>query len=452
MLVQPLGTPGDFDPVLDRARSARVVMLGEASHGTHDYYRLREQLTRRLIAEAGFSFVAVEGDWPDCARVDDSVRSAPGGPADPLAALERFERWPTWMWPNAEVVRFCRWLRAWNVEQPAPLRAGFHGLDVYSLWESMQAIFDYLRRGGPAGPGGGPGGVPLLRAVRRGPAGVRPGEPVRAGPLRGRGGAAADAYPGTGGASTARVRFSAWQNAEVVAGAERYYRAMMGGGPQSWNIRDTHMADTLDRLMAQLRAAGAKASSGRTTPTSATPAPPTWPRRDGQPRPARAGNVTATPTCCWSASAATRVRWSRRTTGGRRRRCCRCRRPGPARWSGSCTSRCPTGRCWSSTASTSRSGLTDSVDHRAIGVVYDPEYESWGNYVPTRLSQRYDAFVWCDQTERAASTAGPRDAGRAGDVPRRHLIAEVRVFAGQELCARLAVLSIGANLAAVGRR
>ncbi len=223
-------------------------MIGEATHGSYDYYRIREQLTRRLIAECGFNFVGVEGDWPDCDRVHRSVTGAPGGAAEPQAALERFERWPTWMWANAEVARFCRWLRAWNMERAEPARVGFHGLDVYSLWESMQAIFDYLGEEDPAS----------LEAAQEAyrcfePYGKRIEEYGTAARFvsarceqevvrlltRTREQAAVDG-PGA---------FSAWQNAEVVAGAERYYRAMVSGGPASWNVRDTHMADTLDRLL-----------------------------------------------------------------------------------------------------------------------------------------------------------------------------------------------------------
>ncbi|MFD0786995.1 erythromycin esterase family protein, partial [Micromonospora azadirachtae] len=248
MLVQRLGAPSDFDPLLERVRDARIVMIGEATHGTYDFYRLREQLTRRLIAECGFSFVAVEGDWPDCDRVHRSVTAAPGGIVEPLVALERFERWPTWMWANAEVARFSGWLRAWNAQRPQGQRAGFHGLDVYSLWESMQAIFDYLGEEDPAG-------LEVAQDAYRcfEPYGRRPEEYGIASRFvssrceeevvrllaRTREQALADGPD----------RFSTWQNAEVVAGAERYYRAMVAGGPESWNIRDVHMQDTLDRLL-----------------------------------------------------------------------------------------------------------------------------------------------------------------------------------------------------------
>lgn len=144
-LAIPLAGDASLDPLLRHISQARVVQLGEASHGTHEYYRWRAALTRRLVEECGFSFVAVEGDWPDCERVDAAVRGAAGAPQDPREALDAFERWPTWMWANTEVVDFCRWLRGFNAGLDEHRRVGFHGLDVYSLWESMRAILVYLR-------------------------------------------------------------------------------------------------------------------------------------------------------------------------------------------------------------------------------------------------------------------------------------------------------------------
>jgi erythromycin esterase-like protein len=246
-LAAPLAVPGDLDGLLERVGDARVVMLGEASHGTHEFYAWRAAISRRLIEEKGFSFVAVEGDWPDCERVDRSVRCQPDAPADPRQALLSFERWPTWMWANEEVVDFTRWLRERNSTLDESARAGFHGLDVYSLWESLREILTFLREHDPEH-------VPAALAAYRcfEPYGEDPQEyawATRMVPthcedevigllvkLR------QQAVDGAG-------RFEAWQNAEVVAGAERYYRAMARGGRESWNVRDRHMDDTLDRLL-----------------------------------------------------------------------------------------------------------------------------------------------------------------------------------------------------------
>ena len=268
-------------------------MIGEATHGSYDYYRLREQLTRRLDRRAGFSFVAVEGDWPDCDRVHRSVTAAPGGARRSAA-------------------------------RPGTVRA-LADLDVGE------------RRGGPLLPlaagvepgaaGGAAGRLP--RAGRVQPLGVDAGDlrlPGRGGPdrrwRRRRRRTAASSRTAGGSRSTRRPagssppgarrrwsgcwrvpantplsdgpdRFSAWQNAEVVAGAERYYRAMVAGGPESWNVRDTHMADTLDRLLDRYGPERAGHRLGAQHARRRRPGHRHGGRRDGQHRSARPGNGTA---------------------------------------------------------------------------------------------------------------------------------------------------------------
>lgn len=146
-LATPLQHSEDLNVLIDRVGDARVVMLGEASHGSHEFYDWRSRITQRLIQELGFTFVAVEGDWPDCERVDQSVRFAED--ADPREALQQYRRWPTWMWANEEVSDFSRWLRGHNEFQEPARRVGFHGLDVYSLWESLDEILIHLRERHP---------------------------------------------------------------------------------------------------------------------------------------------------------------------------------------------------------------------------------------------------------------------------------------------------------------
>jgi hypothetical protein len=131
-LASPLDAPDDLDPLLDRVRDAELVLVGEASHGTHEYYRWRAELTKRLITERGFTVVAVEGDWPDCHRIDRAVRGHEDGSIREV--LESFERWPTWMSANEEVEEFAVWLRDHNHDRPPAEQVGFYGLDVYSLW------------------------------------------------------------------------------------------------------------------------------------------------------------------------------------------------------------------------------------------------------------------------------------------------------------------------------
>ncbi len=149
-LALPLRTPDDLDPLLERIGDARYVLLGEASHGTAEYYTWRTHLSQRLIREKGFSFLAVEGDWPDCYRVNRYVKGYADAGETARETLHAFERWPTWMWANEEIVTLTEWLRHYNDRLPEEKRIGFYGLDVYSLWESLYAILSYLQRVDPA--------------------------------------------------------------------------------------------------------------------------------------------------------------------------------------------------------------------------------------------------------------------------------------------------------------
>ena len=253
-LARPLATPADLDPLLARTRSARYVCIGEASHGTHEYYRWRAELSRRLIEEQNFTWIGVEGDWPDCWRINRWVRGLADQDLDARELLDRFERWPTWMWANTDVAEFLDWLRERNTARPAADQVGFYGLDVYSLWDSLRVIMDWLTDNAPD----------ALADARRAwqcfaPFGEDPHEyawSTRLVPetcegdvvgllvsVRARTRDRADDDEGA---------FDAEQNAEVAVGAERYYRVMIRGDRQSWNVRDHHMADTIDRLAAHL--------------------------------------------------------------------------------------------------------------------------------------------------------------------------------------------------------
>lgn len=240
-LARPLHTDADLHDLAERIGDARLVLIGEASHGTHEFYAWRDRLTRRLVADHGFGFVAVEGDWPGCRQVHRHVTDAPGAPADPERVLRGYDRWPTWMWSNTAVRDAARWLRAHNAGVPAAERVGFHGLDVYSLHRSMEAVLQWLTEHEPD----------LADAARAAyacfePFGSDPFDYARATrwvpenceePVVGVLTALCEQHADHGHAEVEEGRFVAEQNAAVVAGAERYYRTAVRGGAASWNAR-----------------------------------------------------------------------------------------------------------------------------------------------------------------------------------------------------------------------
>jgi erythromycin esterase-like protein len=254
------GEASEPDALLESIGEARFVLLGEATHGTHEFYALRAALTRRLISEHGFTAVAVEADWPDALRVNAFVHGE-GGDADANAALGNFERFPRWMWRNREVEELVRWMRAHNAAQPPELRAGFFGLDLYSLHASMRAVVDYLEKVDPEA---------ARRARERYGCFEHFGEEPRS-----YGHATAYGYADTcedavveqllelqrrrpRGARDEDERFFAEQNARLARDAERYYRAMYAGRNEGWNLRDTHMADAADALAEHLGRKGGR--------------------------------------------------------------------------------------------------------------------------------------------------------------------------------------------------
>jgi len=261
------GETSDYDPLLKLVGAARFCLLGEATHGTHEFYRERAEITKRLIAEKGFAAVAVEADWPDAFRVNRYVRGM-SDDKNADAALGGFKRFPTWMWRNRVVLDFIEWLRAYNDALPANAqRVGFYGLDLYSLYTSIEAVLGYLDKIDPQA---------AKRARYRYSCFEHFGENTQAYgyatsfgmtepcerevvtqlvELRRR---AAD-YAARDGRIARDEFFFAEQNARLVKNAEEYYRTMFRGRVESWNLRDRHMAETLDALIAHLDAQGTQA-------------------------------------------------------------------------------------------------------------------------------------------------------------------------------------------------
>ena len=254
------GSPNDFDPIVDLIGEARFVLIGEASHGTHEFYRIRAQISKRLIEQRGFTAVAVEADWPDAYRVNRFVRGA-GSDVDSVEALGGFERFPQWMWRNADVLDFVGWLRQHNDDQPFEDRkCGFYGLDLYSLHASIDAVLGYLGKVDPEaarrarhhyscfeqfgkrietyGYTAGFGLTPSCEAaVLRELIELRR---KQINYLQRDGQVAADAY------------FCAEQNALVIRNAEEYYRNMFRRDVSTWNLRDHHMMESLVALTKHL--------------------------------------------------------------------------------------------------------------------------------------------------------------------------------------------------------
>lgn len=396
-----LKSKADLEPLMERIGESRIVMLGEASHGTHEYYMWRAYISRRLIEEKGFNFIAVEGDWPECYRLNRFVKGYDRDNKRAFDVLNGFKRWPTWMWANWEIAAFADWLLKHNSGLPANRKAGFYGLDVYSLWESMENIMQYLRKTDPA-------------ALRVAEEAFRCFEPYR----KDQGSSYARAAQFVPDLCKTEVIamlrkiqeklptydsdpenvFSTEQNALVAVGAEEYYRTMIEGGPHSWNVRDRHMADTFDRL---LTFHGAKAK----------------------------GIVWAHNTHVGDARATDMADEGMFNIG----ELARLEHPGKGVvlvGFGSYSGTVMAGRSWGAPMQPMelpqaikgsweyllrRTGpenkllimdeLLDSdllmdqrIGHRAVGVVYHPDFEQYGNYVPSILPMRYDAFIYLDET------------------------------------------------------
>ena len=247
-------------PLVEASREAQVVAIGEASHGTHEFYRARAELTKALILANQVNVVGVEADWPDAYRVNRWVRHASDDP-DAASALGDFHRFPRWMWRNSDVVEFLSWLYDYNGSRRPSERVGFYGLDLYSLHASIDAVLDYLRKVDPEA---------ATRARHRYACFEDFGEDSQAYGYAATLGlsrsceddvvaqllelrrSAAD-YASRDGRIAADEYFFAEQNARLVRNAEQYYRAMFGGRVESWNLRDTHMFETLEALLAHVR-------------------------------------------------------------------------------------------------------------------------------------------------------------------------------------------------------
>ena len=265
---EPLhGAAEDYNSLLEMIGDARFVLLGEASHGTHEFYRARALITQRLIDEKGFNAVAVEADWPDAYRVNCYVRGV-GDDRSADEALGGFKRFPTWMWRNADVLAFVELLRAHNqaLAAGAP-KVGFYGLDLYSLGASIEAVIDYLDSVDPEAARRARARYACFDHLTEEPQAygyatssgrIEPCENAVIEQLLELQRRSAELAGGDGKVAEEEY-FYAEQNARLAVNAEEYYRSMFRGRASSWNLRDQHMAETLDALVAHLERDGAPA-------------------------------------------------------------------------------------------------------------------------------------------------------------------------------------------------
>lgn len=387
-------------PLFNETKDKKYVLLGEASHGTHEYYAWRREISKYLIEKQGFSFVAVEGDWPDCYRVNRYVKGYPDSSGfSAREVLHAFNRWPTWMWANWEMVEFIEWLKEYNKNLPDEKKVGFYGLDVYSLWDSLRTIIHFLKKKDPEA---------VKTAIRAyqcfEPFGEDPQQYARAlmfvpvscekevlallKKIRERQPKFQDDH---------EEAFSVEQNAIVVHNAEYYYRTMLQGGVSSWNVRDNHMVETLNRLI-KFHGKNAKgiiwahnthigdARYTNMVTIGEYNIGQLVRQQHGEDKSLLVGFST------YKGSVIASVAWEMPME----------------------KMRVPEAIHESWEELLHRIGAQDKLiifpkrkkmdervfeprGHRAIGVVYNPEHE-YGNYVPTILPRRYDALLYFDKT------------------------------------------------------
>lgn len=388
----------DLDALLNAVGDRRVVMLGEASHGTHEYYTWRTALSKRLIQEKGFNFIAVEGDWPDCYKINRYVKGYKEAGDNIKDVLMNFDRWPTWMWANWEVAALAEWLRDYNQPRPANKKVGFYGLDVYSLWDSMYAMMDYLQKEDPQ----------AAQAVKKA---IQCFEPFAENEQAyARHSLTEHSCRDKVLALLKEIRlkaqfldgdreagFNTEQNAIVAVNAEKYYTAMMGFDNESWNVRDRHMMETLNRLLT-FHGPSAKGivweHNTHIGDARATDMKYAGMVNTGQLAREEYGinDVYLVGFGSYKGSVIAGEEW------GAPMKVMRV----PEAREGSIEHRLHQqkgeNRYLLFDTDEARKEFDTSIKHRAIGVVYSPERERYGNYVPSVMAQRYDAFIYLDQT------------------------------------------------------
>lgn len=410
--VIPLTAVDDLDTLLHEIGDARFVLLGEASHGTSEFYEWRAAISKRLIEEKGFTIIGVEGDWPELARFNQYIN---GGQHDASAAvaLSSISRWPAWMWANEEVATFGEWLRTYNASEP---RVNFYGLDVYSLWRSLEEVRNYLQTIDPSAAESATKSIACFGEFFNGDEFAYAQQKAR-GSLD-----CADelqqlltATSNIAASRNDEAALHAVQNATIAINAERYYTTALQSSSASWNIRDEHMIQTIERII-EHHGRGSKiiiwAHNTHVGDARATDMAAQGMVNIGQlVRQQHEGEgVYITGFGTYSGTVTAAHAWASQT---------QTMNVPPAQrgsWESMLHEATPGDKLILMKALENDNNFKKRIGHRAIGVVYDPGAEK-SNYVPSILPERYDAFIFIEETEALhplTPTMG-RDAGRLND-------------------------------------
>ncbi|PLR80165.1 protein-L-isoaspartate O-methyltransferase [Bacillus canaveralius] len=394
----PLTHENDLDLLVEKIGNAKIVLLGEASHGTSEFYQIRAEISKKLIQEKGFTIIAVEGDWPSCMEVTRYIKGYDQRYESAKHALQSFNRWPTWMWANEEIADFAEWLKDHNSSLPDRQKTGFYGLDVYSLWESMEEVVDYLEeiqspdlelakkaftcfepfnrnneKYAVASAIYSEGCVEevtkLLTQIRRNKEQYEDGE---------------------------ESGLSLRVNALVMANAERYYSSMVLNDEQSWNIRDLHMVEALKEIL-DFFGSDSKViiweHNTHVGDARATNMIDNGTINVGQVIRERNNpdDVYIVGFGTHSGTVIAADEW------GVNMEVKDVPPAMPGSWEDMMHRTGPYNKMLFFNDE-NRPLFSEIIGHRAIGVVYNPAYERYGNYVPSVMAERYDAFIHVDRS------------------------------------------------------
>ena len=396
----PYKTNEDLTPILDAIGDAKIVLLGEASHGTSEFYTVRAELSKRMIEEKGFTLIAVEGDWPSTQHINRFIKGYTEEQTNVKDILKVFKRWPTWMWANEEIAEFVTWLKKHNEKKEVNDKVGFYGIDVYSLWESLDEVITYLSKTNP-------NGTDLAFAQKA----LSCFEPF-------------NRHPETYAISSINISEACVDevsklltsiranednnkdpgeadlnlkiNAMVAQNAEEYYRAMVRSDELSWNVRDEHMVEAINEIMdyhgkeAKIIIWEHNTHIGDASATDMEEAGMVNVGKIIRQQNDRE-DVYAVGFGTHSGTVIASDEWGIPYK--------QINVP-PARkdsWEDALHNAGAFNKLLLFNEE-NRSLFSQWIGHRAIGVVYNPNYETYGNYVPSKIGNRYDAFIYIDQT------------------------------------------------------